>query len=75
MSVNCLKMFDDIALQKELDKRMKEKADKEHAEKEKAEKENKDAEDNKKPPAPVINILIPKIKKRIVPIFVPKEVE
>jgi hypothetical protein len=48
LSINCLKMFDDIALEKELDKRRKEKAEKE-----------KEEEEKKKP---AINILVPRKK-------------
>jgi hypothetical protein len=33
LSINCLKMFDDIALEKELDKRKREKAEKEEKKK------------------------------------------
>ena len=47
LSINCLKMFDDIALEKELDKRKKEK-----------EKE-KEKEEEKKP---AVNILVPRKK-------------
>ena len=48
LSINCLKMFDDIALEKELDKRRKEKAEKEREEEEKKK--------------PAINILVPRKK-------------
>ena len=50
LSVNCLKMFDDIALEKELEKRKNERAE-------------KDAEEKRNQvPAPVINILVPRKK-------------